>query len=180
MVGAPDVRKGKSEVVLELHEVCIDVCDSYVPTGNIPSQGDIGNTPGAKSNRSMIARPRIDLMLVIGSVIWARSTIHTLLHASCMILRARADQQQPRQLRALEDKVDRPLALEDGAAPASKRDHPSSDDDQEPHEHDMTFVTRAANRLCATLLHHSRYCNYPITHVSFAHDMVGISTNRGD
>ena len=54
-MGAPDVRKCKSEVVLELHEVCIDVCDSYVPTGNIPSRGDIGNTPGAKSNRSMIA-----------------------------------------------------------------------------------------------------------------------------
>ena len=78
-------------------------------------------------------------MFAFGSVNWARPTIHTLLHMPYMILRSRADQQPPRQLKALEYNVDRIFALEDGAATASERGHPSSDDDEEA---DMTPLAK--------------------------------------
>ena len=70
-------------------------------------------------------------MFAFGSVNWARPTIHTSLHTPYMILRSRSGQPQPMpEMRALEN-GETCLALENGAASASKRDRPLSDDEDE-------------------------------------------------
>ena len=71
-------------------------------------------------------------MFAFGSVNWARPTIHTLLHMPYMILRSRADQPPPKAaMMALEYNVETPLALTNGPAAGSKRDHSPSDDEDE-------------------------------------------------
>jgi len=71
-------------------------------------------------------------MFAFGSVNWARPTIHTLLHMPYMILRSRADQATPKAaMMALENNVETRLALTNGPAAGSKRDHSSSDDEDE-------------------------------------------------
>ena len=71
-------------------------------------------------------------MFAFGSVNWARPTIHTLLHMPYMILRSRADQPPPKAaMLALENNVETHLALTNGPAAGSKRDHSSSDDEDE-------------------------------------------------
>ena len=71
-------------------------------------------------------------MFAFGSVNWARPTIHTLLHMPYMILRSRADQATPKAaMMALENNVETRLALTNGPATGSKREHSASDDGDE-------------------------------------------------
>ena len=70
-------------------------------------------------------------MFAFGSVNWARPTIHTLLHMPYMILRYRADQATPKAaMLALENGDETRLALTNGPAAGSKRDHSSDDEDE--------------------------------------------------